>query len=252
MKKNPCNLVANCERDPHFAIELNNETFKYALDLSTEHKSRLYCPSTIGAYGFYNNFKDRKNVHEDTYQQPRTIYGVTKVYMELLGQYYSSKFGVDFRSLRLPGVLSAFECNGGTTDYAIDMILAALKGESYTCYLEPHIELPFVYIEDLVYNQLKFLETDMNSLKREVYNLSAFSVSAERLEGFLRQSFPDFRVEYVPDFRNQIARIWPANFLADKSIDQWGMDITFDFEKSFDQMILDCQAFLEEKERGGK
>lgn len=219
------------------------------MDLSTQHNSRIYCPSTIGAYGFYNNFKDRNNVHEDTYQQPRTIYGVTKVYMELLGQYYSSKFGTDFRSLRLPGVLSAFECNGGTTDYAIDMILAALKGEDYVCYLEPDIELPFVYIEDLIFNQLKFLETDTAELKREIYNLSAFSVSGRKLEKLLRTYFPDLKVEYRPDFRNSIATMWPANFLAEKSTKQWGMEINYDFEKSFVQLIEDCKKYLDQKDQ---
>ena len=215
--------------------------------MSTKHNSRIYCPSTIGAYGFYNNYKDRKNVHEDTYQQPRTIYGVTKVYMELLGQYYSSKFGVDFRSLRLPGVLSAFECNGGTTDYAIDMILAAIKGEDYVCYLEPDVDLPFIYIDDLIWNQIKFLETDISLLKREIYNLSAFSVNAKKLEEFIKGYYPGFKVEYKPDFRNQIANMWPANFLAEKSISQWGMEKNYDFEKSFIQMMEDCKQFLIQK-----
>lgn len=167
--------------------------------------------------------------------------------MELLGQYYSSKYNVDFRSLRLPGVLSAFECNGGTTDYAIDMILAALKGEDYQCFLEPDVELPFVYIDDLIWNQMKFLEVDIANLKREVYNLSAYSVSARKLETFIKGYFPGFKVEYKPDFRNEIAKIWPANFLAEKSIDQWGMENNYNFEQSFEQMMIDCKEFLIKK-----
>lgn len=104
---------------------------------------------------------------------------------------------MDFRSLRLPGVLSAFECNGGTTDYAIDMIFAALKGEDYECYLEPEIDLPFVYIDDLILNQIMFVETPKQNLKREIYNLSAFSVNPRQVEVFLKKHFPEFKVRNI-------------------------------------------------------
>jgi len=104
--------------DVEMAIRINNETFYNAVRICSEKSVKLFCPSSISAYGF-TDFRDKLNVNENTYQRPTTIYGVTKVYMELLGSYYHNKSGLDFRSLRYPGVLSPVMPHGGTTDYAI-------------------------------------------------------------------------------------------------------------------------------------
>ena len=69
--------------DVEMAIRVNNETFYNAVRLCADRGIKLFCPSSISAYGF-TDFRDKLNVNENTYQRPTTIYGVTKVYMELL------------------------------------------------------------------------------------------------------------------------------------------------------------------------
>ena len=84
--------------------------------MSEEVNSLLFCPSSISSFGFIK-LENRNNVKEDAEQKPSFIYGITKVYMELLGNYWTSHKGVDFRSYKYSGVASATIPHGGTTDF---------------------------------------------------------------------------------------------------------------------------------------
>lgn len=111
-------LSATCELKRDQALRVNNNSFLNACKVSQELNARLFCPSSISAYGFANDV-DRRFVHDKTYQTPSYLYGITKVFMELMGNYYSVRDNLDFRSMRYPGIVSHIKPHGGTTDFAI-------------------------------------------------------------------------------------------------------------------------------------
>src|SRR3954465_1858428 len=96
-------------------------------------------PSSIAAYGPPNleTRREAGRIREDDWNKPITMYGCNKLYCEQLGRYYARYYKqlsesiaprVDFRCVRLPGLLSATTVpSGGTSDYAPEMIHAAAR-----------------------------------------------------------------------------------------------------------------------------
>ena len=64
-------------------MQVNVLGFQTVLDVCHAHNLRLFCPSTIGAFG---PSSPRNPTPDVTIQRPRYIYGISKVYMELLGE----------------------------------------------------------------------------------------------------------------------------------------------------------------------
>lgn len=105
-------LSAVGEQNVPLTVKVNIDGMHNVLELAKQYRLKIFIPSTIGAFGPDSPRNPTPNV---TIQRPRTIYGVSKVHAELLGEYYHHKFNLDFRCLRFPGVISSDRPGGGTT-----------------------------------------------------------------------------------------------------------------------------------------
>ena len=90
-------LSAVAEAKPQFAWNLNMGGLVNALETARELNLQYFSPSSIAAFG---PSTPMDNTPQVTIQRPNTMYGVTKVSMELLCDYYHTKFGVDTRGVR--------------------------------------------------------------------------------------------------------------------------------------------------------
>lgn len=219
-------LSAVGEQNVSQALQVNVEGVHNILELCRRNNLRLFCPSTIGAFGPETPSNPTPDL---TIQRPKTIYGVAKVHMELLGEYYHHKFGLDFRSARFPGVISADTApGGGTTDYAVHIFHEALRTGKYKCYLRKDTRMPMIYLPDCLRATVELLEAPSERLSMRTYNLSAISFTPEELAAELRKFIPRLVMDYEPDERQAIADSWPQ-VLDDKNARRdWGWAHEYD------------------------
>src|SRR5256884_9905401 len=150
-------------------------------------------------------------IKEDDYNHPTTIYGCNKLYCEHLGRYYTRHYKqlaaetlsgkVDFRCIRFPGLISAVTMpSGGTSDFAPEMIHAAAQHKPYECFVPPDTRIPFMAMPDAVDALLKLAAAPRDRLTRAVYNVTAFSRSAEEVRREVLAAFPgaDITTEVDP------------------------------------------------------
>uniref|UniRef100_A0A9J8AI78 L-threonine 3-dehydrogenase, mitochondrial n=1 Tax=Cyprinus carpio carpio TaxID=630221 RepID=A0A9J8AI78_CYPCA len=214
-------LSAVGEANVSLARDVNITGLHNVLDVAVEHGLRLFIPSTIGAFGPMSPPNPTPDL---CIQRPRTIYGVSKVHAELMGEYYHHRYGLDFRCLRYPGIISAdSQPGGGTTDYAVQIFHDAVKTGNFVCNLRPDTRLPMMFIDDCLRATLEVLEAPAEVLSMRTYNISAMSFTPEELVQEIRRHLPDLQVTYETDpVRQAIADSWPIVFDDSNARSDWG------------------------------
>ena len=124
-------------------------------------------------------------------------------------QYYYHRYGLDYRAARFPGVISAdTKPGGGTTDYAVHIFHEALRNGKYKCYLRKDTRIPMIYLPDCLRATVELLEAPTKALKSRTYNLSAISFTPEEIADELKKHVPHLEVEYEPDERQLIGKLY--------------------------------------------
>src|SRR5690606_7373162 len=161
--------------------------------------------------------------------------------------YYFNRYGVDIRSLRYPGLVSWKSApGGGTTDYAIDIYIEALKRKHFTCFLSENTYLPMMYMDDAIRATMELMEAPAEKIKnRMAYNLSAMSFSPKEVAESIRKHIPEFTIDYAPDYRQQIAEGWPQSIDDREARADWNWAHQFDLEKMTVAMLNNLRETLQ-------
>lgn len=234
------------EQRPHLCMELGLDSVQHMFEVSRTNKCRLYIPSSIAAFSPESG-KDiaSDNVHQD----PKTIYGITKVFAEKLGTYYHTKFGLDFRCLRYPGIISHGTApGGGTTDYAVWCYHYALQKKKYVCPISRDAFLPMMYMPDCLDSTLHMIEAPREDLSKCVYNISSMSFNPEQVAASIKKIIPSFEMDFSsPDpTTDKIAKSWPGSMNDSAARKDLKWQPTYNLDKMTEDMLKNIEKQYQE------
>jgi len=235
------------EKKPQLCWDVNMNGLYNLLEVAREHGIRLFCPSSIAAFGPET---PRDSTPQETVLRPTSMYGVTKVAGELLCEYYVRRFGVDVRGVRYPGIISSETLpGGGTTDYAVAIYYEAVREGRYTCFVREDTVLPMMYMPDAIRATIQLMDAPFDGLTHHAdFNLAAMSFSVTELAAAIAKHVPGFECTYEPDFRQAIADSWPRSIDDSAAGAECGWEPTFDLEA----MTVDMLEKLRKRHSEGK
>jgi nucleoside-diphosphate-sugar epimerase len=237
-------LSATAEKHPEKGWDLNMNSLFHVLNLAKNGKiKKIFWPSSIAVFG---PTTPRHYTPQKTVMEPSTVYGISKSAGELWCAYYHEKYGVDVRSIRYPGLISwKGEPGGGTTDYAVDIYYEALRKGSYTCFLKADTYLPMMYMADAIRATVQLMEAPSEKIRiRTSYNLAGNSFCPEELAKEIKKHIPEFKIDYAPDFRQDIADSWPASINDEAAQYDWFWQPKYDVAKMTEEMLAGLKGKL--------
>ena len=237
-------LSAVAERLPLKAWDIQMNGLLNILEIAREKNVAVFTPSSIGSFG---ESTPKVGTPQDTIQRPSSMYGVTKVATELLSDYYHFKYGVDTRSVRFPGLISYTTLpGGGTTDYAVEIYYAAVKGEEFVCPIAAGTYMDMMYMPDALEAAVAIMQADPHTLvHRNSINIASMSFDPEGVAAAIRKYIPDLKMRYEVDpVRQHIADSWPDSMDDSCARAEWGWAPKYGLDEMTRDMIENLKKKL--------
>jgi len=232
-------LSAPSEVNPWASINVNALGTYHVLEAA-----RLFGVKKVlitGSLAVYvNNLHKFDLITEQTPQRPQNIYGVTKVFSELLGLYYQRKFNLDVRGIRLPIVFGPDVESPGFGQYNSQLIQSAIVGKPFEVKVPEETVVPLLYVKDAVRSLGMLYHAPEDRLITRIYNVGEITPppTTGDLLGMVRRFYPEARITVRPDpIYTEFARNTPREIRCDEAQDEWGWHVSYRLEDAVRDFI---------------
>lgn len=159
---------------------------------------RMVFASSGGTYGLGTG----DIITDETIQRPISMYGIGKLFGELLGRFYRRKFNFDFRSVRFCGIVVGPGVKTiALPQYVPWMIENAALGKPFECWVTEDTAVQVMYFKDVIKGVETLYYAPEEQIKTICYNMAAGSqaIKAKEVEMAVKKFVPEAQITYKPD-----------------------------------------------------
>ncbi|MBA63439.1 MAG: hypothetical protein CMJ76_13860 [Planctomycetaceae bacterium] len=228
-------LSGQSEADRETAWQVNMQgafhIFQAALKYNVD---RVVFLSSIASFG--SPLPDP--VPEECEQWPRGFYGFTKASIERMGYYYKETLGLDFRSIRLPIVISPYPSPGAASSYASNVFISSVREGRYVLKVRNSSNPALIYIEDCLKAIDLLTHADAAKMSRASYNLFSCAPTAEAIVAEIKARIPTAEIVFETD--EKIADLidsWPRQIDDQAARRDWNWSPDFGLAEMADDFL---------------
>ena len=199
--------------------------------------------STNGTYGL--DLEGLTVIDDRTLQRPITIYGCGKLFGELLGRYYNRRYGIDFRSIRLPAVVGPGSKTKHVSVYNAWAIEKSFFGEPYEIFVTPETAAPILYFKDAARSFLEVSKAPANQIKTINYNLAGIKPmpTAIELKNAILRFIPHAKISFNPDSLAMAFQKMHQGVRWDETpaVTEWNWKVKYNLESLIEDFIKELK-----------
>jgi threonine 3-dehydrogenase len=239
-------LSGPSENDPQASIQANAYGTHALLEAARQNDVEQFLfASSIGSYA--GEEQPDGPITDSTLQRPDLVYGVTKVFGELLGRFYRRKYGLDFRGLRYPGIVGPGVTTWSLAQCTCWVVEHPARGEPFTVWLTPETPFPILYYKEAGRAMVQLADAPRDAIRSVNYNLAGVTPSTTmgELADAVRARLPGAQIDFQPDPAIQPLFAKPHPLDDTRARKEWGWSPTMDHEAMVDDFLAELREHPE-------